>query len=285
MIDDVDAHIAFFKNLEQTEKLSPCWILKGEKSIGKADFAKRLAKEILFSNDRQRHGVSDIIVQKQLEQGIYPNFLCVTPPLLDDGTRSREINAETAKMVKRFLQKKSAIIGWRVVLIDSLDEMNRFAANSLLKILEEPPKKTLILMVCHQLGGIFPTIRSRSQIFHLKGQPDLLLREKDFLEATLTFLKDYLAGKNLASESFFKMVIAKDKSLYILRYTLLRLLSEWILEKQSRPLFYDVFNQQHWVNVYKSLNTFFIAHDQAHLDPTQSLTALFYLFKKPELSL
>ncbi|MBP9753323.1 MAG: AAA family ATPase [Proteobacteria bacterium] len=286
MIHDEDSNIEYFKNLEKNDKLSPCWILKGEKSIGKANFAKKLSKEILYSNSRQNHGLSNTIVSKQMDEGYYPNFLYITPPLLEDGTKSREINAETAKLVKKFLQKKSAILGWRVVLIDSLDQMNRFAANSLLKILEEPPQKTLILMICHQLGSILPTIRSRSQIFHLKGNPDLLEQEKDFVDLTLDFLKSYMEGKNSVSESFFKTVIEKDKSLISLRYILLNLVSEWVMnEEASVPSFYNAFQKQHWIKVYQSINSFFISHEQAHLDPTQSLTALFYIFKKPELSL
>ena len=51
--------------------------------------------------------------------------------------------------------------GWRIVIVDGADEMNRNAANALLKILEEPPRQALLLLVSHSPGRLLPTIRSR----------------------------------------------------------------------------------------------------------------------------
>ena len=62
------------------------------------------------------------------------------------------------------MQLSSMSGGWRVVLIDSLDEMTPNAANAILKMLEEPPEKTLFLLIAHQLNNVLPTIRSRSRI-------------------------------------------------------------------------------------------------------------------------
>jgi DNA polymerase-3 subunit delta' len=59
--------------------------------------------------------------------------------------------------------------GWRVAIIDSADEMNNSAANALLKILEEPPKKVLILLITHQPLRLMPTIRSRCRSLTCKS--------------------------------------------------------------------------------------------------------------------
>ena len=66
---------------------------------------------------------------------------------------------------------QTADAGWRVVLIDAADEMNRNAANAVLKILEEPPTKALILMVSHSPGRLLPTIRSRCRRLALNPLP------------------------------------------------------------------------------------------------------------------
>ena len=76
----------------------------------------------------------------------------------------------------RFLTKTAADGGWRIVIVDPVDEMNRNAANALLKSLEEPPDKCLFLLVNHISGTALPTIRSRCQILAMSmlGQDDLL---------------------------------------------------------------------------------------------------------------
>jgi len=57
--------------------------------------------------------------------------------------------------------------GWRVVIVDAVDEINRNGANALLKILEEPPKQALLLLVAHNAGRLLPTLRSRCRLLAL----------------------------------------------------------------------------------------------------------------------
>src|SRR5690606_27151420 len=56
--------------------------------------------------------------------------------------------------------------GWRVVIVDEADMMNRQSQNAILKILEEPPPKALLILICNRLGAMIPTIRSRCRTFH-----------------------------------------------------------------------------------------------------------------------
>ncbi len=79
-----------------------------------------------------------------------------------------EIVVDDTREVAGFLRLTAAEGGWRVVIVDSADEMNRNAANALLKILEEPPKHALLMLVSHNPGRLLPTIRSRCRKLALK---------------------------------------------------------------------------------------------------------------------
>src|SRR4029077_3627107 len=72
-----------------------------------------------------------------------------------------EIIVDNTREIGAFLRLTPAAGGWRVVIVDGADEMNRNAANALLKILEEPPRRALLLLVSHSPGRLLPTIRSR----------------------------------------------------------------------------------------------------------------------------
>src|SRR5260370_1024499 len=83
--------------------------------------------------------------------------------------------------------------GWRVVIVDGADMMNRNAANALLKILEEPPQKALLLLVSDNPGRLLPTIRSRCRILALKP-----LAEAEVGEALARYRPDIAAGDRAA---------------------------------------------------------------------------------------
>src|SRR5690606_37257728 len=62
--------------------------------------------------------------------------------------------------------------GFRIVIVDSIDDCNASSANALLKILEEPPAETLFVLVSHRPGGLLPTIRSRCRSIALRPLAD-----------------------------------------------------------------------------------------------------------------
>jgi DNA polymerase-3 subunit delta' len=78
-----------------------------------------------------------------------------------------EIVVEDTREIAGFFRLTAAEEGWRIVVVDGADEMNRNAANALLKILEEPPQRALLLLVSHSPGRLLPTIRSRCRRFPL----------------------------------------------------------------------------------------------------------------------
>src|SRR5208337_102053 len=72
-----------------------------------------------------------------------------------------EIRVEDARSALQVFQMSAAFGGWRVCIVDCAEDLNRSSANVLLKMIEEPPQRSLILIVSHRPGRVLPTIRSR----------------------------------------------------------------------------------------------------------------------------
>jgi len=87
------------------------------------------------------------------------------------GKIRKEIRVDEIRTLQNFYNKTSSAGGWRIVLIDSADEMNRNAANALLKILEEPPANSLLILLAHAPGRLLPTIKSRCRQMRLSSLP------------------------------------------------------------------------------------------------------------------
>jgi DNA polymerase-3 subunit delta' len=88
-----------------------------------------------------------------------------------------EILVEDVREIAAFLRLTPAEEGWRIVVVDGAEEMNASAANALLKILEEPPQRALLLVVSHNPGRLLPTIRSRCRRLPLAALPSALVRQ------------------------------------------------------------------------------------------------------------
>jgi DNA polymerase-3 subunit delta' len=86
-----------------------------------------------------------------------------------------EIVVDETREIAAFLRLTAAEGGWRIVVVDGADEMNRSAANALLKILEEPPRRGLLLLVAHSPGRLLPTIRSRCRRFPMTQLPSSIV--------------------------------------------------------------------------------------------------------------
>lgn len=138
-------------------------IFSGPKGIGKATLAYRLAKLILTQPNL-------------INSGAHPDLMSVER-LYDPAKNTYKASVEVSEIrkVTPFLRKTASYGGWRIIIIDDADTMNRSAQNALLKILEEPPEKTLLILVTHRLGTLIPTIRSRTQLINFQPlAPDTL---------------------------------------------------------------------------------------------------------------
>ena len=118
---------------------------------------------------------ADTLFQR-IAAGGHADFLTLQRELDEIGKRLRsEIVAADVRKVAGFLSLTAAEGGWRVVVIDGAEDMNRHAANALLKTLEEPPPKTVLLLVSHAPGRLLATIRSRCRKLALAPLDDAVV--------------------------------------------------------------------------------------------------------------
>src|SRR5690606_15561069 len=150
-------------------------LLSGPPGIGKAAFAFHLAHHLVanpVAADAPEHFSSrdpDSPLFRQIAQGAHPSVLHLTRPMNDrTKTFKSVVTVDEIRRIGRFLSMTSHDGGWRVVIVDPADDMNTNAANALLKNLEEPPARTLFVLIAHSPGGLLPTIRSRCQLVRLK---------------------------------------------------------------------------------------------------------------------
>jgi DNA polymerase-3 subunit delta' len=161
----------------ESGRLSHAWMLTGPMGIGKATLAFRFARFVLAQADAGGlfGGLTDSLavdperpVYKQVAAGSHPNLLTIARSWDDKAKRWRkEITVGDTAALRSFIGNTASAAGWRVVVIDSLDEMNRNAANAILKVLEEPPRQVLFLLIAHAPGRVLPTIRSRCRELRL----------------------------------------------------------------------------------------------------------------------
>lgn len=177
-------HTAAEKELLDTfesGRMAHAWLISGPKGIGKATLAYRFARYLLASGaggvepdgpglfgDEPAAGEAGSLfvdpgspVFRRIAGSGHADFLSVERTENDRGKLRTEIIVDDVRAVGGFLRLTAAEGGWRVVVIDSADEMNRNAANAVLKVLEEPPARALMLLVSHNPGRLLPTIRSR----------------------------------------------------------------------------------------------------------------------------
>jgi len=155
-------------------KLPHALIFAGPVGIGKATLAFHLAHHLLkhpaFEHAPDMFAVPDPAspLFRQIATGAHPGVLHLTRPL-NDKTKSFKtvVTVDEIRKVNRFLSMTSHDGSYRVVIVDPADDMNTNAANALLKNLEEPPARTLFILIVHAPGSLLPTIRSRCQMVRL----------------------------------------------------------------------------------------------------------------------
>ena len=148
-------------NARESYPIHPVWMLTGPRGIGKATLAYKIAK-MVYGN------VGDFFIidmERNIDKDGKPK------------TDGKVISVYTVRAMIEKMQMSSMSGDWRVILIDSVDELNTAASNALLKLLEEPPAKTLFLLIVHQLSSVLPTIRSRARVEKMRPLSISQLRE------------------------------------------------------------------------------------------------------------
>lgn len=160
-------------------KIPGAWLFSGPRGIGKATLAYRFARFMLYNSNITNDGLfAAKLPQKDLSiPGASPVFAKVSigshPDLLvleagsdDSSSVSGDILVDDARKIGNFLHLTSSETPYRIVIVDSIDDMNSNAANSILKLLEEPPLNAMFILISHSPGRLLPTIRSRCR--HVK---------------------------------------------------------------------------------------------------------------------
>jgi len=148
---------ATLKNQLKNNMLPNAILLHGQKGIGKASFAFMFAKLIL-----SKSGNEDInLVNEQIINGAHPNLYILRKTKKDNKSFYSDIRIDEIREFKKTMQKTRGKSAKRICIIDAIDDCNIKSSNALLKILEEPPKDTLFMLISHRPGSLLPTIHSR----------------------------------------------------------------------------------------------------------------------------
>jgi DNA polymerase-3 subunit delta' len=160
-----------------SKRLHHAWLLTGPQGIGKATLAYRFARFVLADGAAIDDGLS--IAPSHPVQALVANAahrdLRTIERIADPKTKKMrsEILVSQVRSATDFLALTASDGGWRIMVIDPIDDLNINASNALLKILEEPPKATLLLLISHQPGLLLPTIRSRCRVLPMPALDDV----------------------------------------------------------------------------------------------------------------
>ncbi|MFK8251242.1 DNA polymerase III subunit delta' [Ancylobacter terrae] len=159
-------------------RLPHAMLIGGPEGIGKATFAYRVARFVLANGAAPAGTLQvppDHTAYRQVAALSHPDLLVLRRVALEGGKLPSVIPAEMVRRVRSFFGSTAGAGGWRVCIVDALDEVNAQGANALLKTLEEPPERALFLLVSHAPGRLLPTIRSRCRLVPLRplGEEDV----------------------------------------------------------------------------------------------------------------
>ncbi|HEU4837828.1 MAG TPA: DNA polymerase III subunit delta' [Micavibrio sp.] len=157
-------------------------IFAGPMGVGKTTMAFRFARFLLSQKgDADQDSLfgdapaaptnmnvaSDDPIFRKVASGGHPDLRTIERPIDEKkGVRKGIVDVESVRTIAPFLRMSASEGGWRIVIVDEADLMNRQSQNAILKILEEPPPQSLLILVCNRLGAMIPTIRSRCRVLH-----------------------------------------------------------------------------------------------------------------------
>jgi DNA polymerase III subunit delta' len=153
-----------FRSALASGKPHHAWLITGPFGIGKATLAYKMAEHALALS------MASPQVERWVRARAHPDFSVLERSLNDSKPRKlrAEISVEDGRRFIDFFSRTSSGGGWRVGLVDAADDLNTESANALLKLVEEPPAKTLILLVCHAPGKLLRTLKSRCRRLPVK---------------------------------------------------------------------------------------------------------------------
>jgi DNA polymerase-3 subunit delta' len=163
-------------------RLPHALLLGGPEGIGKATLAYRIARFLLSApkpGAKTLEIPADHRASRQVAALSHPDLVVLRRIAAEEGKKPpSEISVDEVRRAIAFFGSTAAMGGWRVAIVDSVDELNKNGTNALLKVLEEPPPHSLFLLISHTPGRLIATIRSRCQKLSLRP-----LAEADVIKA------------------------------------------------------------------------------------------------------
>lgn len=167
-----DEAVAAFLAAMRSGRLHHAWLLAGPQGVGKGRFASMAALRLLAEGQGLDTPGLDVPEEhpaaRLVQAGSHPDYMRLERlhrEKTDD--RARNISIDQVRGLQRLFATTASFSSRRVVVIDAVDDMERGAANALLKNLEEPPPDAIFLLVSHAPGRLLPTIRSRCRLLRL----------------------------------------------------------------------------------------------------------------------
>ena len=172
-------------NAYRSGRIPHAWLIGGAQGIGKATLAYRMARFVLahgdpLAADVQRADNLNVDANdpaaRRIVAGAHGGLLVLQRTANDKGVMRTVITVDETRETISFFGSTAAVEGWRVCVVDTVDELNPNAANALLKVLEEPPQQSLFLLVSHAPARVLPTILSRCRKLLLRplGTDDVI---------------------------------------------------------------------------------------------------------------
>ncbi len=167
-----------FLSAWQSGRLAHGWLLSGPRGIGKETLAFRIARFVLAGGKAAALGLDPAHnLFRRIAAGGHSDLFHLARQVNERTGKLRgEIVVDDVRKLCEFLSLTPGEGEWRVAIVDGAEAMNRNAANALLKVLEEPPSRALLILVSHAPGRLLPTIRSRCRFLPLRPLDDAALR-------------------------------------------------------------------------------------------------------------
>ncbi len=160
-------------------RMHHAWLITGPEGVGKATLAYRFARRLLAGQQSGQSAEDGLALDvtnpvfRRVAAASHADLLTIERVLNEKTKRMKtQIAVEDVRRINGFMSLTPAEGGWRVVVVDGAEELNQASANALLKILEEPPPRAVLLLVCAAPGRLLPTIRSRCRRLRLTPLAD-----------------------------------------------------------------------------------------------------------------
>ena len=156
-------------------RMHHAWLIAGPEGIGKATLAFRFARRLLAGMAAGDSLALDPAhpVFRRIAAGGHADLMTIERAYDAKTQRyKRDIAVDDVRKINGFMSLTAAEGGWRAAIVDGAEDLNAASANALLKVLEEPPKRAVLLLVCSAPGRLLPTIRSRCRRLRLSPLDD-----------------------------------------------------------------------------------------------------------------